>query len=85
LGYDVPVAAGGVLILPGDLVISDDDGAVVVPVSKAQQIIDSASDHERWEGFSRMRIDQGARLSDYYPLTPDSRQEFERWLAARES
>ena len=83
--YDVPVAAGGVLTLPGDLVVADDDGAVVVPVAKAQQVVESASDHEQWEEFSRMRIDQGARLSDYYPLTPDSREEFEQWRAAGEN
>ncbi|AIJ11716.1 ribonuclease activity regulator RraA [Streptomyces lividans] len=81
--YDVPVAAGGVLTLPGDLVVADDDGAVVVPVSKAQEIVDSAFDHEQWEEFSRMRIDQGARLSDYYPLSPDSREEYEQWRASK--
>jgi regulator of RNase E activity RraA len=81
--YDVPVAAGGVLTLPGDLVVADDDGAVVVPTAKAQQVVDSAMDHEQWEEFSRLRIDQGARLSDYYPLTPDSREEYEQWRATR--
>ncbi|MFE7436728.1 ribonuclease activity regulator RraA [Streptomyces tendae] len=81
--YDVPVAAGGVLTLPGDLVVADDDGAVVVPVSRAQEIVDSAFDHEQWEEFSRMRIDQGARLSDYYPLSPDSREEYEQWRASK--
>lgn len=56
---------------------------MVVPVSKAQEIVDSAFDHEQWEEFSRMRIDQGARLSDYYPLSPDSREEYEQWRASK--
>lgn len=77
--YDVPIAAGGVLCLPGDVVVADDDGAVVVPRAKAGELITDASDHEEWEVFSRMRIEQGARLSDYYPLTPESRGEYERW------
>ncbi|WP_329190811.1 ribonuclease activity regulator RraA [Actinacidiphila glaucinigra] len=83
--YDVPVAAGGVLCLPGDMVVADDDGAVVVPRAKSEQVVRSASDHEEWEVFSRMRIDAGARLSDYYPLSPDSRAEYEQWRAARHS
>lgn len=81
--YDVPVAAGGVLCLPGDVVVADDDGAVIVPAQKAPQLIQSARDHEDWEMFSRRRIEEGARLSDYYPLTPDSRGEYEAWRDAQ--
>ncbi|TQK17706.1 regulator of RNase E activity RraA [Microbacterium sp. SLBN-154] len=80
--YDVPVAAGGVLCLPGDIVVADDDGAVVVPKSKAEALARSAEEHENWEEFSRLRLDQGARLSDYYPLSERSRAEFESWRAA---
>ncbi|MGY6496698.1 MAG: RraA family protein [Microcella sp.] len=81
--YDVPVAVGGVLCLPGDVVVADDDGAVVVPAGKALELVESARDHEDWEVFSRMRIDEGARLSDYYPLTQESRAEYERWRDAQ--
>jgi regulator of RNase E activity RraA len=77
--YDVPIAAGGVLCLPGDLVVADDDGAVVVPSGKALELVRSAEDHEGWEQFSRLRLDQGARLSDYYPLNEATRAEFEAW------
>jgi regulator of RNase E activity RraA len=77
--YDVPIAAGGVLCLPGDLVVADDDGAVVVPSGKALELVQSAEDHEGWEQFSRLRLDQGARLSDYYPLNEATRSEFEAW------
>ena len=77
--YDVPVAAGGVLCLPGDVVVADDDGAVIVPSGEALELIQDAEDHEDWESFSRMRLEQGARLSDYYPLSPNSRAEYELW------
>lgn len=80
--YDVPVAVGGALCLPGDLVVADDDGAVIVPVTKAPELMRQANEHEEWEAFSRMRLDQGARLSDYYPLSTNSRAEFEAWAAA---
>jgi regulator of RNase E activity RraA len=83
--YDVPVAVGGALCMPGDLVIADDDGPVVVPQAMAPQVVASARDHEEWEVFSRMRLDEGARLSDYYPLTPDSREEYEAWRSLQPS
>lgn len=80
--YDVPIAAGGVLCLPGDVVVADDDGAVIVPSGKALELVQDAEDHENWEEFSRMRLEQGARLSEYYPLSPDSRAEYEAWRDA---
>ncbi|MFI5610032.1 ribonuclease activity regulator RraA [Amycolatopsis sp. NPDC051903] len=81
--YHTPIACGGVLVLPGDLVVADDDGAVVVPKLKAPDVLEAASDHEEWERFSRSRLEEGARLSDYYPLTPDTRAEFEAWRDRR--
>lgn len=81
--YDVPVAVGGALCLPGDVVIADDDGPVIVPRGMAGEVVADAQDHEEWEVFSRHRLDEGARLSDYYPLTPDTREEYETWRSAR--
>lgn len=81
--YDVPVAVGGALCMPGDLVVADDDGPVIVPQSLATEVTGAAQDHEEWEVFSRQRLDEGARLSDYYPLTPDTREEYEAWRSAQ--
>lgn len=83
--YDVPVAVGGALCMPGDLIVADDDGPVVVPQAMAPRVVTSARDHEEWEVFSRTRLDEGARLSDYYPLTPDSREEYEAWRSLQSS
>jgi regulator of RNase E activity RraA len=81
--YDVPVAVGGVLVLPGDIVLADDDGAVVVPRSRVAELIDVASKKELEEQFSRQRIEAGGRLRDYYPLTGSaSQQDYAEWLKA---
>ncbi|RKN44923.1 ribonuclease activity regulator RraA [Streptomyces hoynatensis] len=76
--YDVPVACGGVLVLPGDLLVADDDGPVVVPRARAEEVIAAAREHEEWERFSRSRIEEGGALADYYPLTERTRAEYER-------
>lgn len=81
--YDVPVAVGGALCLPGDIVIADDDGPVIVPRRMAPELVTDGTEHEDWESFSRWRIDQGGRLSDYYPLSDRSRGEYEQWAASR--
>lgn len=80
---NVPIACGGTLVMPGDIVVADDDGAVVVPVALAEQVIAKAGEHHEWEEFSRERLAAGGDLRRYYPLTDAARPEYEAWLAAR--
>ena len=80
---NVPVACGGVLVMPGDIIVADDDGAVVVPVKLAEQVIKDASVHHEWEEFSRERLEQGGELRRYYPLSDAARPEYEAWLKAK--
>ncbi|OSQ36436.1 ribonuclease activity regulator RraA [Thalassospira mesophila] len=76
---NVPVACGGRLVLPGDIIVADDDGAVVIPVQMGQAILDKAGAHAEWEDFSRLRLSQGGDLRKYYPLSADARHEYEEW------
>jgi regulator of RNase E activity RraA len=80
---NVPIACGGVFVMPGDIIVADDDGAVVVPVGMAEELIREASIHHDWEGFSRERLFAGGDLRRYYPLHDDARPEYEAWLAAQ--
>jgi hypothetical protein len=48
-------------------------------------VLEAAADHEQWEHYSRARIEEGGALSDYYPLTPETRAEYERWRDVKES
>jgi regulator of RNase E activity RraA len=77
---NVPIACGGVTVLPGDLIIADDDGAVVVPVQLAEELAKKAAEHVEWEEFSRIRLAAGGDLRKYYPLTDAARPEYEEWL-----
>jgi regulator of RNase E activity RraA len=80
---NVPVSCGDVLVMPGDIVVADDDGAVVVPVALAPKVIEEASQHHDWEEFSRERLAQGGDLRRYYPLSDAARPEYEAWKASR--
>jgi regulator of RNase E activity RraA len=83
-GYDVPVACGGALVLPGDVIVADDDGAVVVPASLAEEVRRLAEDRDGWEEFSRLRLSEGGELKRYYPLSDEARPEFEEWRRRRD-
>ena len=80
---NVPIACGGTVVEPGDIIVADDDGAVVVPVGLAEALLARASEHAEWEEFSRERLAAGGDLRRYYPLSDDARPEYEAWLRAR--
>ena len=81
---NVPVACGGALVMPGDIVVADDDGAVVVPAALAPQLVAAASEHAEWEEFSRLRLSQGGDLRKYYPLTEEVQDEYLAWRKAQQ-
>ena len=76
---NVPVACGNRLVMPGDIIVADDDGAVVVPAKLVAVVREKASVHHEWEEFSRLRLREGGDLRRYYPLSDDARPEYETW------
>jgi regulator of RNase E activity RraA len=76
---NVPIACGGVTVMPGDIMVADDDGAVVVPIALARQLAAKGHEHAEWEVFSRMKLAEGGDLRKYYPLSDEARAEYEVW------
>jgi regulator of RNase E activity RraA len=81
--YNVPLAMSRVLVLPGDIVIADDDGVVAVPQRLADAVIEVTREKEGKEDFIRERLAAGGALRRYYPLSAEAKPEFEAWKAAR--
>ena len=77
---NVPIACAGVYIVPGDIIVADDDGAVVVPAGLAETIAEVASVKQDWEIFSRLKLAGGGALDKYYPLNDEATAEYEAWL-----
>ena len=65
--------------MPGDIIIADDDGAVLVPAKLAPQLVTAAQAHAEWEVFSKMRLSEGGHLRKYYLLSAAARVEYEAW------
>ena len=70
-------APGQFNIVPN--IVADDDGATVVPVSLAPELVEKAQTHAEWEEFSRIKLSQGGHLRKYYPLSEEGRAEYEAW------
>ncbi len=78
--WGVTVACAGVTVQPGDLVIGDDDGVVVLPPGLAAEILADAGEQERQEEFIAARVAEGADLDGLYPLGERWRSAYEAWL-----
>lgn len=79
--YNTPIACGRALVLPGDIIVADGDGVVVVPINAAPQLVERALHHEEWEEFSRLRLQEGGSLLTYYPLSEEGEREYLAWRA----
>lgn len=76
--YNQPVQCGGVLVLPGDLILADDDGVVVIPTGVAAEVAERAVEHERMDAFSRSQVEAGMPIARAYPLDEGLLAEFRR-------
>jgi 2-keto-4-pentenoate hydratase/2-oxohepta-3-ene-1,7-dioic acid hydratase in catechol pathway/regulator of RNase E activity RraA len=79
----VTVACAGVTVQPGDLVVGDSDGVVVLPPGIAAEVLADASEQEREEEFIADRVAAGEQIDGLYPLGEQWRPAYEVWLAER--
>ena len=71
------VTAGRVI----DIVVGDAEGVVVIPAHLADEVADEALDAVEYEAFVSAHLRLGRSLFGLFPATPDSRIEYERWVA----
>ena len=63
-----PVTCAGALVQPGDIVVADDDGVVVVPRQDAARVIKAAEEREKKEAVNRERLKKGELTVDIYDM-----------------
>jgi len=83
IDLDVPIACGGVAVYPGDVMVGDDEGVVVIPRHLADEVARDAAEQEKMEAFILERVEAGAMLRNTYPPNDDTKAAFAEWRKAR--
>jgi 2-keto-4-pentenoate hydratase/2-oxohepta-3-ene-1,7-dioic acid hydratase in catechol pathway/regulator of RNase E activity RraA len=78
---DLPVSCGGVLVMPGDVLVGDAEGVIVIPPALVDEVAEAALTREREERYIFERVEAGASIEGLYPLGPGARAEYESWRA----
>ncbi|WP_414944469.1 fumarylacetoacetate hydrolase family protein [Amycolatopsis sp. cmx-11-32] len=76
---DVAVACGGATVLPGDIIVGDDDGVVVIPPHLAEEIADATLVQEDEDAWIAEQVGQGRAIEGLFPLNPLWRERYEAW------
>lgn len=80
--FQVPVGVAGVAIYPGDVIVGDAEGVVCIPQRLVEEVAAEAAANADYEVFVAAHIRRGRSIFGLFPATPDSRAEYEQWVAA---
>jgi 2-keto-4-pentenoate hydratase/2-oxohepta-3-ene-1,7-dioic acid hydratase in catechol pathway/regulator of RNase E activity RraA len=77
----VTVACAGVTVQPGDVIVGDADGVLVLPPGIAAEVLADAREQERQERFVAARVAAGESIDGLFPLSEARRPDYRAWLA----
>jgi regulator of RNase E activity RraA len=79
---NVPIGCGGAPVFPGDVIVGDADGVIVIPAGIATEVADEATAMTVYEDFVIDMVSQGHSIIGLYPMTDRSNQAaFDAWRA----
>ncbi len=80
---DLTISCGGATVQPGDIIVADGDGVVVIPPGLAEEVVNDALAKEDEDGWVAKRVAEGNRLEDLFPMNDEWRERYESEVAAK--
>jgi regulator of RNase E activity RraA len=81
--FNVPIACGGVAVYPGDILVGDGEGVIVIPRGIAAEVAADAYEQEKLEEFVQQEVAGGRPLPGTYPPNADTKARYEAWKKKR--
>ncbi|HEY8613563.1 MAG TPA: ribonuclease activity regulator RraA [Roseomonas sp.] len=79
VAWEQPIGCGGVAVFPGDVVVVDQDGAVLIPQAMLEAVVEASVEQERQENWIMSEVEKGAALPGLYPPNAENKARYEAW------
>jgi regulator of RNase E activity RraA len=81
VGWQESIDCGGVAVFPNDVIVVDQDGAVLIPAAMLDEIVNESVEQERLEAWIMEQVGQGAELPGLYPPNEANKAKYQAWKA----
>jgi regulator of RNase E activity RraA len=85
VAWQEPVGCGGVAVFPDDVMVMDDDGAVVIPKTLLDEVVPAAVEQEKLEAWIIAEVQGGASLPGLYPANAETKARYEAFRRGQDS
>ena len=75
----LPIGCGGVAVYPGDVIVGDQEGVVVLPAKMADEVAREAAAQSEFEDWVENRVKEGRTIFGLYPPNAETKAEYEAW------
>lgn len=80
VGWQEPIDCGGVAVFPNDVIVVDQDGAVLIPQAMLDEVIAASVEQERLEAWIMGEVERGAALPGLYPPNEENKKRYQAWV-----
>jgi regulator of RNase E activity RraA len=84
VGWQEPIGCGGCAVYPGDLIVLDDDGGVVIPQALVEYVAHEGAEHELYESWVVSEVEKGVKLPGLYPANEETKVRYAAWRKKRD-
>jgi len=78
VNWQEPIGCGGVAVFPDDIIVTDEDGAVVIPQAMLDDVVAAAPEQERFEAWVIGEIERGEKLTGLYPPSAETKARYQK-------
>jgi len=82
VGWQEPIDCGGVAVFPNDVILVDQDGAVLIPAALLDDVVAAAVEQERFENWIMSQVENGAVLPGLYPPNEENLAKYKAYVAS---